>query len=170
MITIYADDTNAIVSASTAEDLNIKINNTLQVFDNWFTKNNLILNVKKTSAMLFRTNTRDVDALAIRVNGLSIDTLDTVKFLGIHIDRDLNRNKEIEALKSSLSSACYALRTLRDEINLSQLKSVYYALVESKLRYSIMFWGNSYQYNISAAFVTKASNTYNETYSTDRIL
>jgi hypothetical protein len=32
---------------------------------------------------------------------------------------------------------------------------VYYALVESKLRYSIKFWGNSYRYNIQSAFVAQ---------------
>ncbi|CAK1602198.1 unnamed protein product [Parnassius mnemosyne] len=65
----------------------------------------------------------------------------------------LNWKKEIKALESTISSACYALRSLREEVTLEQLKMVYFALVESKLRYSIIFWGNSYKYNIKAAFV-----------------
>lgn len=51
------------------------------------------------------------------------------------------------------SSACYVLRSLRDEADLKHLKLVYYALVESTLRYSILFWGISYNYNIHKAFV-----------------
>lgn len=70
-----------------------------------------------------------------------------------NIDDSFNWKKELAAIDSSISSACYALRTLRDEIDIIQLKIVYFALIESKLRYSIQFWGNSYNYNCQRAFV-----------------
>ncbi|CAK1587000.1 unnamed protein product [Parnassius mnemosyne] len=59
------------------------------------------------------------------------------------------------AITDTISSASYALRTLREELTIDQLLNVYYALVESKLRYSIKFWGNSYKYNMKKAFTAQ---------------
>lgn len=56
-------------------------------------------------------------------------------------------------LTNKISSACYALRSLREEATTLQMKMLYHALVESHLRYSIKLWGNSYAYNIKKAFV-----------------
>ncbi|KAH9645517.1 hypothetical protein HF086_000045 [Spodoptera exigua] len=89
----------------------------------------------------------------ISLNNEKIELVRDVKFLGIHLDDLLNWKKELAHIDSTISSACFALRTLRDETNKDQLKMVYYALVESRLRYSIQFWGKSYGYNFQRAFI-----------------
>lgn len=153
-LTVFADDTNAIVSSNdTVENLGSKINNALLWFQEWFDINELILNTSKTNLMLFRTTARQKDILNIKFEDVTIKSVQSVKFLGIHIDASLNWKDELKVIESGISSACYAIRSLRDEITLVQLKQVYFALVESKLRYSIMFWGNSYKYNIKGAFI-----------------
>lgn len=150
---VYADDTNAIIPAKSKAELKIKIDNALVAFNNWFCVNNLKLNIAKTSAILFRSTVGKQDRIETLSNGVPVVFVDNVKFLGINIDQYLNWKVELEAIENSISSACYALRSLRDEVSLEQLKTIYYALVESKLRYSVRFWGNSYDYNINRAFV-----------------
>lgn len=149
---VFADDTNAIVAADDILQLNNRVNAALLTFNTWFTANNLELNSSKTSALLFKATSNNSDSLDINLNGGKILQINIVKFLGIHIDALLNWKHEVQSLSNSLGSACYALRSLRDVLHIQELKIVYYALVESKLRYSIKLWGNSYRYNVDAAF------------------
>lgn len=150
---VYADDTNAILSAKDMDTLEYKLNYILDNFSLWFKANNLKINTSKTSALLFKSTIRNKDSLHIRLDGEKVDMVDSVKFLGVHIDALLNWKSELKSIDSTLSSACFALRSLRDEINEEQLTMIYYALVESKLRYSIKHWGNSFDYNIKRAFI-----------------
>ncbi|KAJ8723282.1 hypothetical protein PYW08_003194 [Mythimna loreyi] len=152
---VFADDTNAIVSANDIKTLNDAVNAALAVFHSWFSANKLVINAKKTNIMLFKTTARNKDTgtMDIELNKVKVELVREVKFLGIYIDDLLNWKRELVALDSSISSACYALRTLRDEVSLEALKLVYYALIESRLQYSIQFWGNSYNYNFQRAFI-----------------
>lgn len=91
--------------------------------------------------MLFGLTARNEEVLEFYFEGEKIELVKSVKFLGLHIDSSLNWKDEVSRIEAKISSACYALRTLRDELTIKQLLSVYYALVESHFRYSIKFWG-----------------------------
>lgn len=152
-LVIYADDTNAILSSNTLNDLQVQVNTALSAFNSWFTCNNLKLNTSKTNVMLFKSTVRNNETLDVSVDGNKVVTVSEVKFLGIHIDSLLNWKLELNSIECTISSACFALRSLRDDITIKQLRTVYFALVESRLRYSIKLWGNSYDYNSQKAFV-----------------
>lgn len=154
-LVLFADDSNAILSGPDIKELNERANATLKAFDNWFVANDLQLNLQKTNAILFRSTTRNQDYLSLSLNNQKIELVNEVKFLGIHIDSLLNWKAELSTLEGSISSACYALRSLRDLLTLDQLKSVYCALIESRLRYSIKHWGGSYNYNLQKAFIVQ---------------
>jgi hypothetical protein len=87
--------------------------------------------------------------------GAKIVNVHDVKFLGVHIDDLLTWKNELASIESSISSACYVLRSLRDLVDRRHLKVVYHTLIESKLRYSVKLWGNSYDYNMHKAFVIR---------------
>lgn len=152
-LVVFADDTNIIVGANDLKELTKNVNKSLQNLCEWLTANNLLLNTSKTNIILFKTTTRHNDSLDVKIKDNKIELVDKVKFLGITIDMYLNWKQELAAIDASISSACYALRSLRDMLVIKQLKAIYYALVESRLRYSIMLWGNSYSYNCEKAFI-----------------
>lgn len=152
-LVVFADDTNAVIGAKTIEELNKTVNRTLVAFSEWFNANNLKLNLQKTTAILFKTTAGNKDVLEVKLNNERVDLAESVKFLGIHIDACLNWKEELKHIESKISSACYALRSLREDLTLEQLKMTYYALVEAHLRYSIQFWGKSYDYNLKKAFI-----------------
>jgi hypothetical protein len=154
-LVIFADDTSAVMSSRTINDLNLKIISLLNSCHTWLCANSLILNSSKTFAMLFKTTAKNKETLSIHINGDMIKPVESLKILGIHLDAFLNWKEELNAIDNSISSACYALRSLRDELKREQLKMVYFALIESKLRYSIKLWGNSYSYNIKRAFTAQ---------------
>lgn len=47
----------------------------------------------------------------------------------------------IKHLNSKLSSGCYAIRVVSDELDKEIARRAYFALIESHLRYGICFWG-----------------------------
>lgn len=152
-VIVYADDTNAIISEKNVNDLESKVNFALKSFNNWFCANNLKLNTNKTQVILFKSTTHNKQSMNIVLNGDGISMVHCVQFLGVNINQFLNWKDELASIENYISSACYALRSLRDELNIKQLKMVYFSLVESKLRYSIRCWGRSYDYNIKRAFI-----------------
>jgi hypothetical protein len=114
-LVIFADDTNAVVSGNNISELNDRVNYTLRTFTDWFDINNLKLNASKTNVILFRTTSKDKDTLQISAEGSAITQVDSVKFLGVYIDSYLNWKPEVAAVINSINSACYALRSLRDD-------------------------------------------------------
>lgn len=149
---IFADDTSAVIADDNIETLKCKLNVLIAACESWFSMNNLKLNVSKTKCMIFRSTVRNKVLVDVESLGRKIDIVESLKFLGVRIDCLLNWKPELDSVTNTISSACYAIRSLRDVLSIAQLRTVYFALVESKLRYSIKFWGNSYEYNIKAAF------------------
>lgn len=154
-LTVFADDTSAVVAGDSLSELSSLVSKALTAFQHWFYINSLQLNTDKTKIMLFKPNTKKTDELVVVNNNALLEIVDSVKFLGVRIDTRLNWKEELEVVEHSVSSACYALRSLRDELSIEQLRTVYFALVESRLRYSIKLWGYSYKYNVNRAFVVQ---------------
>ncbi|KAH9637193.1 hypothetical protein HF086_016215 [Spodoptera exigua] len=152
-LVVFADDTNAVVSADNISNLNTIVNQTLDIFHSWFAVNGLKINASKTNVMLFRSTSKNKDSIQCEINGEKVNVVEVVKFLGVYIDSQLKWKEELNYVVKAISPACYVLRSLRNDVTIKHLKMVYYALVESRLRYSILFWGGSYDYNIQKAFV-----------------
>ena len=64
-----------------------------------------------------------------------------IKYLGVHVDEFLNWN--IEHLQKKIRQGNYILRNLYYIKNKEIMKNVYYAIVESHLRYGITAWGSA---------------------------
>ena len=76
-----------------------------------------------------------------------------VKFLGISIDRSLKFDSHIANVCNKISSSCYALRVIANNLNFSIARCTYFAIVESYLRYGICFWGSCSNYLFNSVFV-----------------
>lgn len=63
--------------------------------------------------------------------------------LGLHIDKKLDWKCHIDFLAKNIASYCYAMKVIRDQINETAALSAYYAYIHSRLKYGIIFWGNS---------------------------
>ena len=58
-------------------------------------------------------------------------------------DRNLSWKPHIDYISGKISKACGALSKIRHSVDIDTLKTVYYALVHSYLRYGIIAWGNA---------------------------
>ena len=76
----------------------------------------------------------------LKLNNCDIKRVDKAKSLGVIIDEKLNWNEQFRRTKGTTSRGLAALKKLKNVIPQSQLCNVYYALIESHLRYADVIW------------------------------
>ena len=111
----YADDTQLYCSVSTNNFLADvgALQNCTDVIEYWFLTNEMLLNADKSDALLVSTsqqaNKLQPDA-RVMVAGTSVALSDSVRSLGVVIDKHLSMEKHINSV---LSSCCFHIKALR---------------------------------------------------------
>lgn len=139
---MYADDTSLIVSENTEDILKETVLGTLDSVGQYFHSLNLMLNKEKTQVINF--NYRKNNNKIILTDGINtlISRTDT-SFLGVNIDSRLDWRPHIDYLAKNMARYCYALKVIARNINISTAFMAYHAYIQSKIKYGIIFWGNS---------------------------
>ena len=103
------------------------------------------MNVTKTEITLFRScRTKITKKINFRISGLKIKTKTRKKYLGVILDEHLNFKKQIETVKQKLARATGVLAKLRHYVTQKVLKSRYYAIFDSNMRYRCHIWGQNF--------------------------
>ncbi|KAK9883908.1 hypothetical protein WA026_004849 [Henosepilachna vigintioctopunctata] len=117
-------------------------NDAMNIAEIWCGDNGLVLNKQKTECVVFTTNRSNICVPDNFCHGNVIFVIeDTTKFLGLHLDSQLNWNKHIYELNKKLCSIIYSLNVLKHHVNLDILKIIYHANFRSVLSYGLIFWG-----------------------------
>lgn len=140
MTTLYADDSSVIIKSDKV-NITQEILNTTKQFDDWYSHNDLKLNISKTEIIQFGYFKKD--KITLNYNEQVLSSSDEVKFLGMYLDSQLNWKQHITHLAGNMSKFCYALRVVSGSINVDAALGAYYSYVHSRLRYGIIFWGAS---------------------------
>lgn len=135
---MYADDATFGISLERGEDSDAVVGSVLRLAETWFVPNRLVLNVDKTQSLLFDT--------VCRGGG------DGIRFLGVTLDSNLIWTEHINMLCSRLNQNIYAIRKVRQTINIKVAITTYHALFESVLQYGIMAWGSCAITNLERVF------------------
>ena len=107
----FADDTNHLNLNSCVKSLKKQANYDLKNLSNWLKANKISLNVGKTELVLFISSKKQLDCdLKIKLNGKRLYETDSVKYLGIHIDKRLTWKQRINyvALKLNKANAMFS--------------------------------------------------------------
>lgn len=142
-MTLFADDSTITITCKNKDTYEQDINNSLTSLIIWLERNNLKINLDKTHVMYFKQRTNTTNDIIIQYKNQTVNEVDSTKFLGINIDKQLNWKVHIQNLSKRLSTTSYALYKLTSEVNTQTLLTAYHGLVASILRYGIIFWGNS---------------------------
>ena len=135
----------------------------------FFRINKLVLHPDKTKFILFSRSNYNNDNLQIFCNNnnhdqntpnlihsinrvLPSDTVPAVKFLGVLFDPDLNFKYHIANLRSKLSRALYALRTLKNTLSTDSLLLLYNSIFHCHLLYAVIIWSCSRSGQITDLF------------------
>ena len=140
---LFADDTVLTLSNSCITRLHQEVNEELKHIDNWMKFNKLSINYHKTKCMLITgkhglNTSKDFN---IYIGKHELERVNEIKYLGVIFDDKITWKPQIKQLCTKLSCGSWALLKLRNYVNLSTLKSVYYSLIYSHLQYCISTWG-----------------------------
>jgi len=138
---IYADDTSILVHAAIVMELQVKIVDSIYQINEWFLVNGLTLNLDKTNIIKFSFKKSKEEHIHFRYP--NIKETDSLKFLGLELDKFLNWKNYIDKLLPRLSNACFAIRSVSSYCDITTIKIIYFAYFHSLLEYGIAFWGNS---------------------------
>ena len=139
----YADDTSMIIAGCSTSELSWECSYTTEQMLKWCDENYLRLNSTKTGLLEFRKQAVLNESLLVRLNNRSIPSIESIKFLGVHIDSSLNWEVHIKKLKNRLISICSMIRRTREVISPESMRIYYMGIVQSILNYGLMFWGGS---------------------------
>ena len=106
-----------------------------------FCANELSLNVLKTNFVVFKPiRIKQIDIDTLKLGDQTIHRVRSTKFLGIHIDDELEWGDHIEHIANKAASGSYAIRSDKRFLSVDNLKSLYFSLVHSHLAYGNMIW------------------------------
>ena len=142
---IYADDTCVIVAS---DDIQRMIDNASQEMLNlseWMRSNKLSPNSQKTEFMVIghplKAKHPSVPQSLV-LNNHNIKRVTQTKSLGLIVDERLSWETQFNCTMGKINSGICALKRLKNMLPQSQFSIVYYALVESQLRYRDAVWGS----------------------------
>ena len=108
----FADDTNLFLSHRNSNTLIHMLNNELKLVQSWIHANKLSLNIDKTHYMLFSNSLNSVSDY-VKINGINLNQVYSIKFLGLYIDSDLSWKTHINYLSKILSRNIGILNKLK---------------------------------------------------------
>lgn len=155
-IICYADDTVILFNGINWTQTFNKAENGISILNNWFKNNLLTLNSKKTKYLCFHKTSfsQPPTNSSIRIhscnqtlnNDCNCDVLertDTIKYLGVILDDNLNFKAHIHCLSKRIRKTAAIFKKLRESCSLSTIKTVYYAICHSLINYCIPIWGSA---------------------------
>ena len=144
-------DTTAYQNGPSINNLITDVNAQLEHLYDSLCSNKLSLNVKKTYYTIFRPHSNiklKLNQQIIIQNG-PIQQIGhanehyTVTFLGIYIDTHLSWDRKISATCANISKSIFAINRVKKFLPRAALKSLYFALIHSRMQYGIEAWGNA---------------------------
>ena len=87
----FPDDTGLLNYNNPVNGMNKQVNQDLKNPENWLNRNKICLNVTKTEVVIFKSSRKLTDVLLkLKLNGKRLYPINSVKYLGINIDENLN--------------------------------------------------------------------------------
>lgn len=125
-ISLFADDTMLCVIGTNICDMVTKINDDLNDLNNiyaWLCDNKLSINVSKTQGIVIgsKYNVSKVNnsMLNVKINNVSIEFVNVVKYLGVKLDENLNFHAHSIYIMNKMSKKAYFLKRISKNLSLS---------------------------------------------------
>jgi hypothetical protein len=128
-----------LIISNEIESLDVQLNKAAQMHT-WCANNNLTINKAKTVFMRITSNfTKIANSPLIKLDNKTITGTSETKFLGITIDSKSNWEAHVQNSCTKVSAGCYLIRRIINMTNVQTAKLVYFAYIQSRLQYGIIF-------------------------------
>lgn len=111
------------------------------MYVDWFSKNNLTVNVNKTE-ILYINHQKGNDTLSINIHGSTISSSNQVRTLGLYKESSLKWTTHITNTIKSCNFSLWKMRSFYHLLSNTHLRILIESLVLSKLYYMIAIWGD----------------------------
>ena len=129
---LYADDATITIRSKSFDDGLLKSNEVLAAAKRWALANELSLNEDKTEKLVFG------------LRRFAFDNPTKAKLLGVHIAPPaLGFGEHANVIGSKMCRSIFLLRRLATSVTQDVLRSAYFALIQSHIKYCILAWGGS---------------------------
>ena len=133
-----------IVHVKNLNALELILNQELHAVAEWMKSNRLALSILKTNFVLFHSKRlKPYKSLNLKIDGVNIQEVSTVKYLGVTFDSNLTWKNHVNELCLKLSKTEGVFSKLRYYVNVDILM-LYYSLIYPFLCYGIQVWGPTY--------------------------
>ena len=134
----FADDTDIYCSSENLNDLELILNQELNTVAEWMKSNRLALSILKTNFVLFHfKRLKPYKSLNLKIDGVNIQEVSTVKYLGVTFDSNLTWKNHVNELCLKLSKTVGIFSKSRYYVNVDILIMLYYSLIYPFLTYGI---------------------------------
>ena len=146
---MFADDINLLGSLNVFKDdhdinnfnVSQNINKELTKVSDWLAVNKLSLNIQKTKIMFFNFKQQNQPTPVVKINNTEIESVNSFKFLGVHIDDKLTWHTHVNCISNKLSRINGMICRLKHQLPTNILRTIYCALFYSQINYGISSWG-----------------------------
>ena len=140
----FADDLAIWSKGNRVEELKHRMQRALQKIERWAELNKIALNPRKCESCLFtRSNGEKGRELELRVEGHTIPTTRSVKFLGVIVDQGLVFKEQVERMESKVKNRVRVLKALAGSDwgwDRDSMKKIYKIVVESCFWHASTAW------------------------------
>lgn len=162
----YADDTILYMISNDLNEAYRKIQKDFNMIIIWLNQKDIFINKEKTISILFQnpmiTRFRPLNTNKIKIhenkcidmnqiqncNCKSITCENSIKYLGIYFESNLNWKSQTEFLTKKLNSILYQMKYIENIIPLNTKVLIYKTLCESIIRYGIESYGMTSEENL----------------------
>ena len=135
----FADDTTMVGLITRGDESTYR--GEIERLQSWCNVNNLELNALKTVEMVVDFRKDPVPHLPLMLGDTRVEVVESCRFLGMVISRDLKWELNISTLLRKAQQRMYFLRQLRKyRLSRTMMSRFYSAIVESILTHSIITW------------------------------
>ena len=166
---LFADDTVLVSTGCTWDEAYNQASSDLAKIKNWFDHNTLTVNIGKTKHLpIYIRADMDPGPRVLRMHSCGdpssatcgcgiVERVEQYKYLGITIDHKLNWVPHVQSVKRRLRKMIYAFMQLSRVLTMDQLRTVYFAYVQSVLQYGVLAWGGASAAVLEPLAVTQRS-------------
>ena len=136
----FSDDSAIVGCVSEGNELEYR--SVIMDFVDWCERNHLCLNTSKTKEMVIDFRRRTPNYTPVSIQGSDIETVDSFKYLGVHLNHKLDWTDNTDALYKKGQSRLHLLRRLRSfGVCGPLLRTFYDSVVASAIHYAVVCWG-----------------------------
>ena len=157
-ILLFADDTTASLAGRTIDEVLSILTDDLKIIYEWLRHNRLVINWKKTHAILFNFNTRnhkiDHRTCDLFFDGNRIEFVEHTKMLGVVIDHSLDFKQHIKQVCNKVNAKTKQLQSSAHLFTMHFRTILFKSFIQSKFDYCSTVFINHAYHNQHSGLIT----------------